>query len=164
MKSLLFAFILIIALWHYSKYHRQILRRTIRLNEKCIAEQAEQYAFMGEKEQELRKFRHDYNRHFYAIQNYLKRKEYEALEAYLAELGAVGEELSFLSTNNLICDAVINRYYSLCKEKQIDLLVTGKVAKNLLISPNRFLCDIIQCSGKCNGGDRAVYRKSGKSH
>ncbi len=133
-----FAFILIIALWHYSKYHRQILQRTIRLNEKCIAEQAEQYAFMGEKEQELRKFRHDYNRHFYAIQNYLKRKEYEALEAYLAELGAVGEELSFLSTNNLICDAVINRYYSLCKEKQIDLLVTGKVAKNLLISQTDF--------------------------
>lgn len=132
------ALLLLLCLLGAYSYQRKALQRTIRLNEKCIAEQAEQYAFLGEKEQELRKFRHDYNRHFYAIQNYLKRKEYEALEAYLAELGAVGEELSFLSTNNLICDAVINRYYSLCKEKQIDLLVTGKVAKNLLISQTDF--------------------------
>lgn len=132
------ALLVLLCLLGALKFQRQTLQRLVRLNEKCIAQQAEQYAFMGEKDQELRKFRHDYNRHLHIIQNYLNRKEYEALETYLAELGAAGEDLRFLSTNNLICDAVTNRYYGLCKENHIGLSVTGKITGNLPISQTDF--------------------------
>lgn len=146
----IFAFILIIALLHYSKYHRQILQQIVRLNEKCIAEQVAQYAFMGEKEQELRKFRHDYNRHFHLMQNLLCQKKYRELENYFDELKPVSENLQFLSTGNLICDAIVNQYYLRCREKNIDLSVVGKVGENLLISQSD-LCVILS-----NGLENAV--------
>lgn len=146
----IFAFILIIALLHYLKYQRKVLQRTVRLNEKCMTEQAEQYALMGEKEQELRKFRHDYNRHFYLMQNLLKQKKYRELETYFNELRPASENLQFLCTGNLICDAIVNQYYQLCREKDIDLAVSGKVGANLLI-PQTDLCVILS-----NGLENAV--------
>ena len=131
-------------------YQRKVLQRTVRLNEKCMTEQAEQYALMGEKEQELRKFRHDYNRHFYLMQNLLKQKKYRELETYFNELRPASENLQFLCTGNLICDAIVNQYYQLCREKDIDLAVSGKVGANLLI-PQTDLCVILS-----NGLENAV--------
>ncbi len=144
------ALLLLLCLLGAYSYQRRILQRTIRLNEKCLAEQAAQYAFMGEKEYELRKFRHDYNRHFYLMQNLLRQEKYRELENYFDELKPAAENLQFLSTGNLVCDAIVNQYYLLCREKNIDLSVVGKVSKNLSISQTD-LCVILS-----NGLENAV--------
>lgn len=144
------ALLLLLSLLGAYSYQRKVLQRTIRLNEKCLAEQAAQYAFMGEKEYELRKFRHDYNRHFYLMQNLLRQKKYRELENYFDELKPAVENLQFLSTGNLVCDAIVNQYYLLCREKNIDLSVVGKVSENLSISQTD-LCVILS-----NGLENAV--------
>lgn len=144
------ALLLLLCLLGAYSYQRKVLQRTIRLNEKCLAEQAAQYAFMGEKEYELRKFRHDYNRHFYLMQNLLRQEKYRELENYFDELKPVSENLQFLSTGNLVCDAIVNQYYLLCREKNIDLSVVGKVSENLSISQTD-LCVILS-----NGLENAV--------
>jgi sensor histidine kinase regulating citrate/malate metabolism len=110
------------------------MRKMIARNEKCIKDQAEQYALLGKQDQQLRKFRHDYNAHVMAMQEYEEAGEYEKLAAYVKTLSAQAAGSKVFCTGNLICDAILNRYHDLCTAQGINFTVTGKISEKLLIS------------------------------
>lgn len=128
------AVIIICILLLILRNQKRILKRQIILNEKCITEQSRQYRFMDGKDKELRKFHHDYNKHVAVLQALMEKKNIEGLEKYIGELGVIKAGLDFVSTNNVICDAIVNQYCELCRKKDISLEVTGKLPVNLRIS------------------------------
>lgn len=114
------------------------LHRMVVLNERCIEEQTAQYHRMGERDRELRKFRHDYNRHIIAMQSLLKAERYEQLNNYIEELVTVKDGFLLISTNNIICDAILNQYKGLCKDEEIELIVSGKFPDKIAIKETDF--------------------------
>lgn len=153
--------IIICILAIYLSSQKRVLKRQIILNQKCITEQSKQYEFIGEKDQELRKFRHDYNKHVAVLQTLMEKKDIDGLKKYIDELGEVKTGLDFISTNNIICDAITNQYYELCRKKGIDLAVIGKFPSSMKISEVD-LCVILsngmenayEATQKCNADKR----------
>lgn len=118
------------------------LRKEIGFNKKCIAGQTEQYRLIGERDMELRKFRHDFNKHISVLQSLSREGRFAEVEEYINGLGTVSEGFSFLSTNNQICDAIVNQYYGLCKKAGIGFSVSGKI-DGMLNVPQVDLCVIL---------------------
>lgn len=114
------------------------LHRMVVLNERCIEEQTVQYHRVGERDQELRRFRHDYNRHIIAMQSLLKAESYEQLNSYIEELVTIKDGFQLISTNNIICDAILNQYNGLCTEADIELIVSGKLPDKISIKETDF--------------------------
>lgn len=134
-SGLLGIFVIVICILAiYLRSQKQMLQRQIILNEKCIEEQSKQYQFMGEKDKELRKFHHDYNKHVTMMQKLMEMGSLEELKAYIKDLGEIKEGLDFISTNHIICDAIINQYYGLCNQEGIQLSVMGKFPADMKIS------------------------------
>lgn len=129
------------------------LQRMVLFNEKCIREQTEQYQLQGKTDMELRKFRHDYKAHFGVIRKLAETDSAQRVLSYLDEINVVGESLRFISTNNIIGDAIVNRYESLCREAGIFLSVDGKFPDHLSIAETD-LC-IILSNGLKNAYDAA---------
>lgn len=117
---------------------KRTLRRMVALNERCIEEQRVQYHRVGERNQELRKFHHDCNRHITAMQSLLKAKNYEELNRYMDELAVKKECLQLISTNNIIGDAILNQYNGLCKDAGIELIVSGQFPDEMGIKETDF--------------------------
>ncbi len=132
---------------------RKELRRMILFNEKCIQEQTEQYQLQGKTDMELRRFRHDHKEHFAVIRKLAEADSAQRVLSYLDEINVVEESLRFISSNNVIGDAIFNRYESLCREAGIFLSVDGKFPDHLLIAETD-LC-IILSNGLKNAYDAA---------
>ena len=132
---------------------RKELRRMILFNEKCIREQTEQYQLQGKTDMELRKFRHDHKEHFAVIRKLAETDGAQRVLGYLDEINVVGESLHFISTNNIIGDAIFNRYESLCREAGISLKIDGKFPDHMTIAETD-LC-IILSNGLKNAYDAA---------
>lgn len=118
------------------------LRQEVSFNKKCITRQAEQYRLIGERDMELRKFRHDFNKHISVLQKLSQEGRLEEVNGYINSLGMISEGFSFLSTNNLVCDAIVNQYNGLCKKAGIDFFVSGKI-DGMLQVPQADLCVIL---------------------
>ncbi len=118
------------------------LKQEVTFNKKCIARQTEQYRLIGESDMELRKFRHDFNKHISVLQNLSQEGRFEEVSEYIDNLGTVSEGFSFLSTNNLVCDAIVNQYHRLCKKAGISFSVSGKI-DSMLHVPQVDLCVIL---------------------
>lgn len=150
-------------------YQRKRLRREIRQKEKCIKEQAEQYAFMGRANQESRKFRHDFNRHMDVLSDLFAQGQINDLGKYIHQLSEIKERAYYISTGNMVCDAVINQYYVKCRDNEITLKCSGAFPEGLSVEMTD-LCVLMsnglenayeaaaQCSGtreiKCKIGNR----------
>lgn len=132
---------------------RKMLQRMVLFNEKCIREQTDQYQLQGKTDMELRKFRHDHKEHFAVIRKLAEADSAQRVLSYLDEINVVEESLRFISTNNVIGDAIFNRYESLCREAGIFLSVDGKFPDHLLIAETD-LC-IILSNGLKNAYDAA---------
>lgn len=103
------------------------LGRMLLLNQKCIKEQTAQYQMIGSRDKELRKFRHDYNQHLLVMQDMAGSEKYEELAKYVGQLGEIQSKANFISTDNIICDAIVNQYYSKCRECGIKFSIIGKM-------------------------------------
>ncbi len=114
-------------------YQRKRLRQEIRLKEKCIEEQAEQYDFMGRANQESRKFRHDFNRHMDMLADLFACGRTEELGAYIRQLSDIKERAYYISTGNMVCDAIVNQYYVKCRDAGITLKCSGAFPDGLSV-------------------------------
>ncbi len=132
---------------------RKELQQMILFNEKCIREQTEQYQLQGKTDIELRKFRHDYKEHFAAIQRLAEEDEALRVLGYLEDIDVMNESLCFVSTNNIIGDAILNRYENMCREEGISLIVDGKFPEKMTIAETD-LC-IVLSNGLKNAYDAA---------
>lgn len=142
---------------------RKELRRMVLFNEKCIREQTEQYQLQGRTDMELRKFRHDYREHFAVIQRLSEEDEALRVLNYLNDIEVMNESLHFVSTNNIIGDAIINRYEHMCREEGIALTVDGKFPEQMQIAETD-LCIILsnglknayEAARKCGSDQRNI--------
>ena len=114
-------------------YQRKRLNREMVLNKRCIEEQAEQYEFMGKANQETRKFRHDFNKHMDMLADLYDHGHIDELGAYIHQLGTMKERAYYLSTGNMVCDAIVNRYYAKCRDEGIILRCSGTFHDDLSI-------------------------------
>lgn len=137
------------------------LRRMLFINQKCIKEQTAQYQMIGSRDKELQKFRHDYNNHLTVMQDLAGRKRYEELAKYVGQLGEIQAKRNFISTDNIICDAIVNQYYSKCRESGIQFSVIGKMPPGVDILETD-LC-IMLSNGVENAYEAAIQCEGEKS-
>lgn len=146
--------IVIMALICVLLYQRKELTRMVELNERCIKEQTEQYQLLSQRDQTLRKFRHDYNDHIHVMHALASAGKTEELFRYVKQLENIQDELRLIQTNHVICDALVNRYDSLCRQQKIELDITGKFPDHVDI-PETGLC-ILLSNGLRNAYEAAV--------
>lgn len=159
-KSALLAvlFVTVFVLYWRLIIQRKELRRMVMFSEKCIREQTEQYQLQGKTDMELRKFRHDYKAHFAVIRKLAEEDEAGRVLGYLDEMNVIGESLRFISTNNMIGDAILNQYERRCREAGICLTVDGKFPNHMSVSETG-LCIVLsngmknayEAAGRCDG-------------
>ncbi len=139
-------------------FQKKRLKQEVLLKERCIEEQVEQYRLMGNANEESKKFRHDFNKHLDTLTSLYEKGEMEELGKYLSQIYEVKERSYYISTGNMICDAIANQYYSKCKESGIKLHFSGFFAEQLSVAMTD-LCVILsnaldnayEAACKCNG-------------
>lgn len=136
------------------------LKRMLLLNQRCIEEQAEQYRRQGEEDMELRRFRHDCNAHITAMQTLAEDGDQSRLREYVRGLSQQRGQKVLYNTNNLISDAILNRYGELCRETGIKLQVNGKFPDRISITDTE-LCVILSNAVK-NAYEAAVQCDEGE--
>lgn len=139
--------------------HRQ-MKRLLILNERCIREQAEQYRRQGEEDMELRRFRHDYNAHITALQALAEEDDPQRLRDYVRDMSELTAGRSSYNTNNLISDAILNRYGRLCEKEEIRMRGTGKFPDQISVTDTD-LCVILSNAMK-NAYEAAVQCEKGE--
>jgi len=88
--------------------------------------QEKHYIYLEQKERETKKFRHDIKSHMYTIGNLCENREFEKLKDYVESLWGKIENISGgIHVNNSVVEAILNQYEAMCKEKNIQLNVSG---------------------------------------
>ena len=90
---------------------------------------------------DLRAFKHDYNYHITAMQALAQNNNFEDLKIYVEKLTQIKANVYFISTNNVIADAIINYFYENLP-KNTEFKIDGKFLENTFVS-NDDLCVII---------------------
>ena len=142
-------------------FQRKELRTQVELNERCIKEQTGQYHLLYEKQQELRRFRHDSSAHLQAIASIAKDAGDQRVLSYVSELMGQQAEMKHLATGNLIGDAVINAYYSKGLRDGIHVELVGQFAEDFDISETA-LC-VIFTNVIANAYEAALRCKENRS-
>lgn len=144
-------------------YQRKRLNREIMLKEKCIEEQAQQYEFMGRANQESRKFRHDFNRHIDMLADLFDHGRTAELGKYIHQLSNAKERAYYISTGNMVYDAIVNQYYVKCRDAGIMLKCSGAFPEGFSVEMTD-LCVILsnalenayEAVSQC-AGDREIH-------
>lgn len=121
--------LLVYALTHQQKESKRLQQ----LNERCVKEQTAQYKFALQKDTALRRFRHDHNAHLTALQALAKTANWDALQKYLDDLTYMHESFSFIHTNHVIGDAIVNQYCELGKRDDVKIQVTGRFPEDMCV-------------------------------
>ena len=132
LTGMILAITIALGVWLY--FQRKELRTQVELNERCIKEQTGQYHLLYEKQQELRRFRHDSSAHLQAIASIAKDAGDQRVLSYVSELMGQQAEMKHLATGNLIGDAVINAYYSKGLRDGIHVELVGQFSESFDIS------------------------------
>lgn len=103
----------------------------LALNDRCIREQTEQYRILNEKQKELRAFRHDIKGHILAMRRMAAQGSSQELTAYLEKWAGLQEETFYISSNNIIGDAIFNFYYDKGCKEGIEVKVMGKFLQDM---------------------------------
>lgn len=139
-------------------FQKKRLKQEVLLKERCIEEQVEQYRLMGDANEESKKFRHDFNKHLDTLTSLYDKGEMEELGEYLRQIYDVKERAYYISTGNMICDAIANQYYKKCKEAGIKLHFNGFFPERISVAMTD-LCVILsnaldnayEAACKCDG-------------
>ncbi len=98
------------------------------LNQKYLIVQKENYEYLQYREEETKKFRHDYRNHLNSLQILCKEKRYEDLESYLDNIYERFNDYSkYISVCNSFVDAILNYYFQKISKSGIKFNVSGKM-------------------------------------
>ena len=113
---------LLIALY----FSRNTYRTQQALATKYLEEQVAHYQYLSEREQNTRRFRHDFKSHMAMAKQLYEEGKREEFEAYFhkmtEQIAAIGNRVT---VNNDIADAIINRYYDEAALAGITMEVEG---------------------------------------
>lgn len=136
------AFFIAVILCIEVRHKEKELSKQVVFSQKCIEEQTEQYEFLNSTQLELRKFRHDSMAHLTAIEYMATNNEAAKIKDYVNNLLGEYDKTKYISTGNIIGDAVINQCYQRCKESEVDIAVIGGLSIDMKISETD-LCVIL---------------------
>lgn len=106
------------------------------LNQKYLQLQQEHYKYLEERETETKKFRHDIKNHMDLLNDFLHEGKYDEAKDYVAAIYGKMESVgNTVSVNNGIVDAILNKFYSDAKKKQVCMKVSGHLPSHCLIEP-----------------------------
>ena len=159
LTGMILAITIALGVWLY--FQRKELRTQVELNERCIKEQTGQYHLLYEKQQELRRFRHDSSAHLQAIASIAKDAGDQRVLSYVSELMGQQAEMKHLATGNLIGDAVVNAYYSKGLRDGIHVELVGQFSESFDISETA-LC-VIFTNVIANAYEAALRCKENRS-
>ena len=125
------ALVCIFAVTMISNERQKKLTEQITINNRCIREQTEQYRILNEKQKELRAFRHDIKGHILAMRRMAAQGSSQELAAYLEKWAGLQEETFYISSNNIIGDAIFNFYYDKGCKEGIEVKVMGKFLQDM---------------------------------
>ena len=142
-------------------YDRKKLERISRMNEYCVEIQEKNYSEINRKNNDLRKFRHDYQEHIYVMQKLVKENHIEELKEYIENLGQKQESVSYIRTGNVIADAVVNQMYEMAAEKNISFEYNGKFPQTVNQTNKMILCSVLynalENAEKSNISEKNIY-------
>ena len=125
------ALVCIFAVTMISNERQKKLTEQITINNRCIREQTEQYRILNEKQKELKAFRHDIKGHILAMRRMAAQGSSKELTAYLEKWAGLQEETFYISSNNIIGDAIFNFYYDKGCREGIEVKVMGKFLQDM---------------------------------
>lgn len=107
-------------------FSRNTYRTQQALATKYLEEQVAHYQYLSEREQNTRRFRHDFKSHMAMAKQLYEEGKREEFEAYFhkmtEQIAAIGNRVT---VNNDIADAIINRYYDEAALAGITMEVEG---------------------------------------
>lgn len=110
---------------------RSLYMEEKKLTQKYLNEQKNHYEYLELRERETKKFRHDMRNHMQMLSTFIRNKDYIGAEEYFAQIDEKIRSFGNLITvHNGIVDAVINQYYSMAQQKNIDMDVNGRFPAN----------------------------------
>lgn len=122
-----------------AQYRNILLKEKDALNQKFLEMEQAHYAELERKNLDLRAFRHDFNSHILTLNNLLQEKEWERATQYIQNLSLIQTQNSYISSGNLIADAILNHYYDTLNDD-----VLFKVSGYFL--PDCFVTDFDLCT------------------
>lgn len=140
-------------------------RKQTKEYEEFMRLQAEYTKSIIERDQVLRRFKHDMHSHFTVISEYCKKERYHELQDYLAAIHVYsGLYESKRLVGNTVVDAVI---YDLCKiaEKEgVAIQVTGTIPAECTIEPydlcilfSNLLSNAVEASTRLQEKEKVIY-------
>lgn len=105
---------------------RNLYKEKKLLTEKYLNEQKNHYEYLEKREIETKKFRHDFRSHLELISNLAKNHEYAEIDKYLEKMHIKIEQLgNNVTVQNGIVDAILNHYYALAGQAEVNMEVKG---------------------------------------
>lgn len=122
---------------------RKKLAEINALNEKCIEYQKNYYTSIMKKDEELRAFKHDVNKHIAALRVLLREKRYEEMEEYIDVTGEHSKTDYIYKTGNLIADYIINaKVQEVLKQAPLTVKIVGKFPRDMKLG-NTEICIVL---------------------
>ena len=98
------------------------------LNQKYLHVQQENYEYLQYREEETKKFRHDYRNHLNSLQILCKEKKYNDVEKYIEEISERFNGYNiYISVCNSFVDAILNYYLQKVNKFNVRFIVSGKM-------------------------------------
>ncbi len=97
------------------------------------------YRYSLEIEERIKKERHELKNNYLLIQTLLHEKKYDELSAYLNEsIGEKMDNISNVSTGNMMIDYILNRKISEAKKQHIKIYTEITIPNNLTVNDESF--------------------------
>lgn len=161
---------IVVCLWQGIIMHqRMVYKNQTQQYEKYMQMQEEQIHQIMEKDEMMRKFRHDLNVHMTALQACAEAQNYEQLREYLSDMkhnSYIKREVSY--TGDSVIDAVLREYLGQAEEAGIEVYHTIHYDRNNQVKIydictiiSNLLKNAIEACGKLETGKRKIDYKMG---
>ncbi len=138
MKMFVLAYVFIvfvnIALVIFLAVSKDRYKRSDKLNRKYLEQQKQYYIYLQEKNESIRRFKHDVTSHFVIINEYLEGGNCEAAQKYIETIeGKVLDSQKSVTVGNGFVDAILTQYMAEAEKLGINIDVKGKINDNCAI-------------------------------
>ena len=163
--SLLIIGILIqIILLIYMIKSRDLHKENERLAKQYLDNQARYYEYLGQRDNETKKFRHDIRSHLNMLNILFREDKIEDCKQYLSELTTNFEMIgNTITVNHYITDAILNKYLYEAKINNVALNVNGHFPPDCSLSAydictlfSNLLDNALKAVLECNGSNITV--------
>lgn len=104
--------VVMLVLYFSLRHSFQKLRQMDAINQRSLELEKEQYLSLQQKNNDLRKFRHDFHNHIISLQELVRKEQYTELADYINSLSTEQIQTYAVSVGNTIADAIINHTIS----------------------------------------------------